>query len=399
MPGGKPFSIILFAIFVDIVGFGIIIPLLPFLTIAYGGDAIVGAWLMGIYSLMTFLGGPLWGRLSDKIGRRPTLIATFFGSTCAYILLAFSDSLEMLFFARAFAGLMAGNVGIAMAATADLTTPQERGKALGLVGAAFGFGFSIGPAIGALLSGEAGAPSILMPGLISAGASLCAMMLTFLWFPETKAKEDKTLVKEKIPAKAAYKAIILPYANLFVLMIVLVASMAQSSSFFISPWWAQSVLGWHQYEVGFLLMAAGIIIAVIQSTMVAPMFRRFGEARTLAIGNVIQMIGCIMLMLPAGTYQAYIALPLIYAGLTFTFPALNALISKRTPSNLQGTALGFSQGISSLGRLIGPLTASSLFEYYTPVTPFMMIGAFGIIIIGWAIWDTNQRPHMREEHL
>ena len=399
MPGGKPFAIILFAIFVDIVGFGIIIPLLPFLTIAYGGDAIVGAWLMGIYSLMTFLGGPLWGRLSDKIGRRPTLIATFFGSFSAYILLAFSDSLEMLFIARAFAGLMAGNVGIAMAATADLTTPQERGKALGLIGAAFGLGFAVGPGIGALLSGEAGTPSILMPGLVSAAASFAAMLLTFLWFPETMKKDDPAEKKIKIPARMAYKQIILPYANLFVFMIVMVASMAQSSSFFISPWWAQAVLNWTQYEVGFLLMSAGIIVAVVQATTVGPMFRIFGEAKTLAIGNVIQIIGCIILMFEAGPYQAFIALPLIYAGLTFTFPALNALISKRTPSNVQGTALGLSQGLSSLGRVLGPLAVSGLFERYTPVTPFMLVGIFGVIIILWAMWDISQHPHRREEHL
>lgn len=399
MPGGKPFSIILFAIFVDIVGFGIIVPILPFLTMSYGGGAITGSALMAIYALMTFLGGPLWGRLSDKIGRRPTLIATFFGSVVAYTLLAFADSLEMLFLARGFAGLMAGNVGIAMAATADLTTPQERGKALGLVGAAFGFGFAMGPAIGGLLSGDAHTPSIMLPALVAAGASFIALSLTYLWFPETKPKEDALPDRVKIPARKAYKMIILPYANLFVLMIVVVSSMAQSSSFSISPWWAQAVLGWSQVEVGFLLMAAGIIIAVIQSSAVGPMFRKFGEAKTLAIGNIIQMIGCIMLMLTPGSYQAFIALPLVYAGLTFTFPALNALISKRTPSNLQGTALGLSQGLSSLGRVIGPLMAGGLFEYYTPVTPFMMIGAFGVIIIGWAMWDITQRPHMREEHL
>ena len=399
MPGGKPFAIILFAIFVDIFGFGIIMPILPFLTKAYGAGAIVGTGLMAIYAFMTFIGGPLWGRLSDKIGRRPTLIATFFGSCLAYILLASADSLLMLYIARGFAGLMAGNVGIAMAAATDLTTSKDRGKALGLIGAAFAFGFAFGPGIGGTLSGDPQSPSIMLPALISAGASFAAMLLTYLWFPETKAKDDGDEVKIKIPARVAYKTIIAPKGNLYLLTIVVISSMIQSSSYTISPWWAMAVLEWSQFEVGLLLTAAGIIVGILQSKTVEPMFRHFGEARTLALGNVLQIAGCILLLLEPGLYQAFVALPMIFAGLTFTFPALNSLISKRTPNNIQGTALGLSHGLSSLGRMMVPATAGVLFTYVSPIAPFMMIGVFGLIIIGWAMWDISQRPHNREEHL
>lgn len=393
MPGGKPLIIILFAVFVDVVGFGIIVPILPFLTIMYGGDAVVGAMLMGIYSLMTFIGGPIWGRLSDKIGRRPTLIATFTGSIVAYLIFAYSNSLAMLFLARGVAGLMAGNVGIVMAATADLTSAQDRGRALGLIGAAFGLGFAIGPGIGALLSGEPGSPSVLMPGLVAACASLTALILTVLWFPETRTRETEDEKTEKIPARVAYKSIILPVGNLFLMLIVIVASIAQSSAFFISPWWAQATLGWTQYEVGYMLMTVGMVVAAVQSLAVGPLFRRFGEAKSLAFGNISQMAGCGLLMLEPGAYQAFVALPLIFGGLTLTFPAMNSLISQRTPHHLQGTALGLSTGVSSLGRLIGPLIIGSLFELYSPIIPFVVVGAIGIIIITWAVWDMRRFPH------
>ncbi len=399
MPGGKPFAIILLAIFVDIFGFGIIMPILPFLAKSYGGGAIVGTGLMAIYAFMTFLGGPIWGRLSDRIGRRPTLIATFFGSFLAYLLLASADSLAMLYVARGFAGLMAGNVGIAMAAASDLTTGKDRGKALGYIGAAFAFGFALGPGIGGVLSGDPEAPNIMMPAYLAACGSLAAIILSYLWFPETLAKDTADKKVPKVPAKEAYKTIIAPKGNIHLLSIVVVASMIQSSSYTISPWWAMDVLGWSQFEVGLILMAAGIIVGFVQFKTVEPMFRHFGEARTLALGNMLQILGCILLMLEPGYYQAFIALPMIFAGLTFTFPALNSLISKRTPSSVQGTALGLSHGLSSLGRMMVPATAGVLFTYVSPIAPFIMIGATGVLIIGWTIWDINQHPHRQEEHL
>lgn len=399
MPGGKPFSIILFAIFVDIFGFGIIMPILPFLAKFYGGGAIVGTGLMAIYALMTFIGGPIWGRLSDKIGRRPTLIATFFGSFLAYILLTSADSLLMLYIARGFAGLMAGNVGIAMAAASDLTTAKDRGKALGLIGAAFAFGFALGPGIGGVLSGDPHAPNIMMPAYLAACGSFTAMFMCYLWFPETKTKDDSGETQVRVPARQAYKTILAPKGNFYLLAVVVIASMAQSSSYTISPWWAMEVLGWSQFEVGLLLMAAGVIVGIIQTKTVEPMFRHFGEAKTLALGNLLQIVGCLLLLMEPGLYQAIIALPMIYAGLTFTFPALNSLISQRTPSNIQGTALGLSQGLSSLGRMVVPVTAGVLFTYVSPTAPFIMIALSGVVVIGWSVWDINQRPHMREEHL
>lgn len=157
--------VIIFAVFIDLLGFGIIIPILPFLTLKYGGDAFIGAALMSIYSLATFAAGPIWGRLSDRIGRRPALAATFFGSTIAYIMLAMSDSLVMLFVARAMSGMMAGNVGIAMAAMADLTDEKNRGRAMGLIGASFGLGFAFGPSLVACWAAWAVRQMSLCPAL------------------------------------------------------------------------------------------------------------------------------------------------------------------------------------------------------------------------------------------
>ncbi len=384
--------VIIFAVFIDLLGFGIIVPILPFLTFKFGGDTLTGTALISIYSLFSFIMAPVWGRFSDKFGRKPALAATFLGSTIAYITLGLADTLLLLFIARAMSGSMAGNVGIVMAAMADITTEENRGKAIGLIGAAFGLGFALGPGIGGVLSNVGdGDANIFWAGVTAAVLSFTAMILTTIYVPETNPNKKKGVdgVTEEIPHwSEAFKQ---PGQALLILMFI-VTAVGQSISFSITPFWADKMLGWNASMVGYLMMASGVCVFFIQLFGIGPLFKRFGEVKSLAIGMVIHLIGALIIVYgPPEPITAIIGFPLIMSGMTLSFPALNSLISRRTSKNLQGTALGVANGFSALGRISGPVAAGTLFTSNTS-SPFYILWLCAIIVIGWAIWETTIKP-------
>jgi len=402
MPGGRAFNIIILAIFIDVVGFGMIVPVLPYLNFVYGGDTFTGTGLISIYALMVFVGGPIWGKLSDRYGRRPTMMATFLGAVFANLSLAHADSLLMLYIARGFAGLMAGNVAIALATAADLTTHHDRGKAMGFIGAAFGLGFALGPGIGGFFSGTSTNPDISIPAYFAMLASFVALVLTYLWFPETKNDgldtepdlENPTTPPEPLHVsgeKHSLKDLLWPLPNAVIFIFFMICAMAQSATFSITPFWATAVLGWDQKQVGLLLMETGISVAFVQAVAVGPLFQKFGEVKTIILGCSLSIIGSLIMLGNAGVYQVYTGLPLIFSGLTVSFPALNSLLSKRTSRKIQGEAMGFSNGMGAIGRVIGPLVAGFVFIAYSPDVPFMMVILLCLVTIIWGYWEIHRK--------
>jgi len=388
-------AIILFAVFIDLVGFGLIVPILPFLTLKFGYSPLVGTALVAMYAVMTFVSGPFWGRLSDRIGRKKALAMTFFGGTLSYMTLAFADSIWLLFAARAMSGAMAGNVGIVMAAVADMTEPENRGKYMGYIGAAFGLGFAVGPGLGGLLAADGDDVSILLPGLIAAGLSFTAMVLTLFLMRETykpsKAAEDTTPVPP-------WTEVLRGEGKVLLFVMFVIVAIGQSAHFSITPFWLEAVKGWTVSEVGLLLMAVGLMVALMQSSAIGPLFKAVGEVNALAIGTAVFIGASMMLVLGGGhTITVFVGFPLLMSGLTLAFPALNSLLSRSTDTRLQGTALGISNGMSALGRVIGPLLSGLLFTADTPSAPYVLIAAMGVIILIWALFladrtegDTDQ---------
>lgn len=381
--------VILFAVFIDLLGFGIIVPLLPFLTTKFGGDALTGTALISIYSLFAFLIGPLWGRLSDRIGRRPALAGTFLGASLSYVALGFADTLLLLFVARAMSGAMAGNVGIAVASMADVTTEENRGKAMGKIGAAFGLGFAFGPGIGGVLSGVGGdgEVGILAAGLTAAALSFTAMILTAFFMPETSpCKKEAEASGEKLPH---WTVVIRQPGQLLMFAMFIVTAIAQSVSFAITPWWAKEVLNWDAMQVGYLLMASGVAVFFLQMFAVGPLFKHFGEVKSLMLGVGLTLAGCFCIVYcePSATI-AIISFPLIMGGLTLSFPALNSLVSRRTSKHLQGTALGMSNGFSALGRIAGPIAAGTMFGASTGA-PFLIVAAAGLLMLLWSMRELS----------
>ncbi|MFC4348862.1 MFS transporter [Kordiimonas lipolytica] len=394
---------ILFAIFIDLLGFGIIVPILPFLvgpyagTVTVGGmvldEATLGAALFSIYSLTAFAAGPLWGRLSDRIGRRPALAATFIGAMVSYVILAFSDSLLMLFLARAFSGAMAGNVGIAMAAMADLTDESNRGRAMGLIGAVFGLGFAFGPLVGGQLShlsSASGGSAILLPGLVAASLSLIAAFMAYRFISETNSDESETETSH-VSVRPPWSTFLKTPAQLALFSMFIVTSAGQIMAFTIMPFWTKDLLFWSQQEVGNLMGAIGLCIAAIQSLATGPLFKSIGELKSLVLGGSIHFIGCLVIIFGTPSFTvALIAFPLIMSGMTISFPALNSLLSRRTDRHHQGAALGLSSGISALGRVAGPLAAGLLYTKEAPEPLFYAIAVTSCLLLAWSFWELRK---------
>lgn len=391
--------VILLAIFIDLVGFGMIIPILPFLAMTYGGDATVGTALMSIYALAAFAIGPIWGRISDKFGRKPTLAVTFLGAAGAYILLAFSSTLWMVFLARAISGAMTGNVGIVMAVMADTSDEQNRGKAMGQIGAAFGLGFAFGPGIGGYLANIGGETSVFLPGMLACGLSLLAMVLTLIYVPETNPQDsapdgvESDDPNQQEPDRSWISIVTTGNrAPLFVMFVIM--SIGQSISFSISPFWAEAVLNWTAKEVGILLMSVGFLVFILQYWGIGPLFKKLGEARTLQYAAIAHISGCIIIIFaPPSIWTAATAFPLVMGALTVSYPALNSILSIRTDRRIQGAALGLSNGFASLGRIAGPITAGILFTKSLPWLPFVVVALVGLVTFAWATQQTNRQSN------
>lgn len=392
--------VILLAIFIDLVGFGIIVPLLPFLTLTYGADTLTGTALISVYALAAFTIGPVWGRISDRIGRKPTLVITFLGAALAYLMLALSSSLLMVFVARALSGAMTGNIGVVMAVMADLTDEENRGKAMGWIGGAFGLGFAFGPGIGGYLSKVGGENIIFLPAMVACGLSLFAMILTAIYVPETnpvspKDKAETSSPSDETPSNS-WRDIILTPTRMSLFMMFVVTAVAQSISFSIAPFWMAEVLGWDQGDVGLILMGAGILVFLFQVWLIGPLFKAIGEARSLQFCAVFHVIGCLILILgPEKPITAAISFPLVLGALSVSYPALNSLLSKRTDRRIQGAALGLSNGVSSLGRIAGPLAAGLLFSAQSPGAPFVIVSVIGVAIFAWAWWEHIKSPYRK----
>jgi len=374
---------IFLAIFVDVLGFSIILPGLPYVTLHFGGTAITGMAMMSVFSIAALIFSPLLGRLSDRLGRRPVLLMTFSGAILAYSTLAFADTLLMLFVARFMSGAMAGNVAIAMASIADSTSFENRGKMMGLFGGVYGVAFAIGPGVGGLVSGNPETPSLLFPGLIAASMALLALIITFFFFnPKKRTDAEKIKAQEKIP----YRLVVPDKRSALLMSQFTLSSSIQSIVFPITPFWCIAVLNWSLVQVGWLLMMIGGAIAFVQGGLVPILFSKLGEIRTFLLGFFMTAIAAgLMAFLPDGEWKAWTLIPMIASGATIAFPALNTTLSKRTDDHAQGTALGLGNGLSFLGRIAGPLVGGWLFETFYPGAPFIVIMIAGVIAIGWAI--------------
>lgn len=368
---------------VDLIGFGIIIPLLPFYAEYYNASPAEVGFLMAIYSVTQFISAPLWGRLSDRIGRKPVLLGSMLGATCAYIWLGFAETLTALFLARALGGFMAGNIAAAFAYAADVTTPENRAKGMGLMGAAFSIGFILGPAVGGLLAGsDPNTADFRTPSFAAAGLSATAFILGIFILKESLSEE----LRQKIAAQgrqgrlqALMEAVKTPGVGVCLILSFL-ATLVFAGLEATFAMWSTRQFGWGPAQNGYLFAFIGFIAAAVQGGLMGRLAKTFGVDRLIVAGALLLCIG--LAGVPFSNTVPLLIVSMTIAGLGFSImsPALNTAISIRGGSDVQGGLMGVTRSITTLSRIVGPAMAGLVFAFAGRHAPYI-VGAFVMFFV------------------
>jgi MFS transporter, DHA1 family, tetracycline resistance protein len=382
-----PMAILFLIVFVDLVGFGLVIPLLPFYAVRFSATAPEVTWLLATYSLLQLAAAVFWGRLSDRVGRRPVLMASMLASAVAYLWLGAATDLWMLFGARALAGACAGNIAAAQAYIADTTKLEERARGMGMIGAAFGLGFILGPALGGFLAGNNPMTADLqIPAWVAAGLSFSALCGATFVLRESHPRERRGLAPPVGRIGLIRRALRRPVLSrlIAIFFLVILAFAAMESIFAL---WALRQLDWGPEKVGYVFAYLGFLSAVMQGGLTRRLTRRYGEERLLLCGLVLLATGLLVVPFSVDLPVLGGAFALLAIGLGLTQPALNSLISRRAGTEEQGQVLGATQSIGSLSRVIGPPLAGYLFAYVGHSSPFLWGAALvgGALLIGWSV--------------
>jgi len=415
-------AILFVTVFVDLVGFGIILPLLPFYADRFGASGTVIGVLVLSYSAAQLLFAPIWGRLSDRFGRRPVLLVGLVGSAVSYLVFAFAGSILALLLSRIMAGVGGANVPVAQAYIADITPPERRAGGMGLIGAAFGLGFIFGPAIGGLL-----APiSPAAPGL--AAAALCAgnALVAFFFLPESLTRVEREARRRQESAGSDPEigietggtdptggadrtdracragragraggdptpaAALLPTTDLravvrnrefsTVLLLTFLFTAAFSTMHPVFPLFASERFGLDERAVGWLFAFLGTVSAIMQGGVVRALAPRIGEDRLVRLAAVPFVAGLLLIPMAPSVPFLLVALALLAVGFGGTLPSLVSLLSRAAPDELQGSSLGIGQSVGALARIAGPLAGGLAWDLFGPSGPFL----FGALLAGLA---------------
>lgn len=390
MKNKSTLAIIFLTIFIDLLGFGIFIPLLPSFSIneLHISELMIG-FIVGIYSLMQFLFAPVWGSLSDRYGRKPVLVMSLIGSVISYLLLAlvFSGvilSVALLILSRAFAGVFAANLSAAQAVISDVTSPEDRTKGIGLISAAFGLGFVFGPAIGGVLSESFGYG---FPIYISACLSLIATLLCIFVFKETLPKEiqisnrknkkirnplNVKMIADVLKNEKIGKYIIIFFVNVF----------AFSNIFGTLQLFAERKDGLNlsQAEIGYLFSFMGITGAFVQLFLLKIIKIKIGEENTLILGCFLAFLGLAFMGFTINIFILLFFIFLLSIGNGMSSTVSISLLSQNTGPHEQGAILGVNQSLGALARFIGPTWGGFVYQYLGYKSPFITGGIFMVMI-------------------
>ena len=364
-PGKHAFAFVLVTVLLDMVGFGIIIPVLPALIedvgdVGLAQAAAIGGWMYFAFSLAQFVSAPLMGNLSDRFGRRPLLLLAILGLGLDYVLSALAPTLFWLFVGRVLAGVCGSSWVIANAFIADVKPPEDRAKAFGLMGAAFGVGFVIGPAIGGLL-GELG-PRV--PFWVAAG--LAGLNFLYGWFvlPETLPRDKRRAFEWRRANPFGVFAVFRRYPGVLPMCGVLFLFYFASSVYpAIWPFWGMAKFGWSESMVGLTLAVFGLVMAGFQGGLTGPAVRRWGEARVAVIGLASAIIAAAGYGL-AGGLAVVVVLMVVHGPEGFVQPMLMAMMSRVVPEDAQGELQGGISATTNIAMLAGTVTFSQVFAAF-----------------------------------
>lgn len=352
----KSLPILMLVMFLVMVGFGIIIPVLPFYAADFGASPTQLGLLMSTYSVMQFLFAPVWGGISDRIGRKPVMLIGIAGLSLSFFLFAFSTSLWMLFAARIIGGaLSAANMPTVMAYVADITTPENRGKGMGMIGASVGMGFIFGPAIGGVFSRYGNDVPFLISGIVAAVTVLFVLFV----LQESLSEEARRQQKEQRPSRwAAFSG---PLSQLYIMQFVVAFSLAGLETTF--AYFGALKAGLDTVQLGYIFMIMGFGGALVQGGLVGRLIKKRGEGAVIQIGLVVSAIGFGLILLTNSFATAAIYLTIFGLGNGLIRPSVSSLISKRTTTG-QGAATGVLSSMDSLGRILGPTIGGTLYAIH-----------------------------------
>jgi MFS family permease len=359
--------VLFLTVFIDLIGFGMVIPFLSFYAREYGASGMAVGAVVGIYSIMQFFFAPIWGRVSDRVGRRPVLLISLTASFCGYLLFAFSRSLALLFASRVIAGIGGANIGTAQAYIADSTSPENRAKGMGLIGAAFGLGFILGPPLSGMLAAVGthhGLHGNLLPGLVAAGLSFTAFLVALAVLAESKPPNlaprsgvppqfDKRLWREVLSSHVLASLL----AGLF-LTLLAVSGMEINVTLH-----GRDRFNFRQMDMAYFFLYMGVIVAAIQGGLIGRLVKKFGERGVIIIGAACFSLGFVLIPSIWQVKLLYGVATLIAVGQGLCYPALTALVSKSSPPGEQGSILGLATSAGSLARFLGPIVAGILYDW------------------------------------
>lgn len=351
--------VLLLVVFINLVGFGLVIPLLPFYAKALNASPWQVTALFSAYSLGQFLAEPFWGRLSDRIGRRPVLIVTILANTLSYVALAFAPTIAVAFIIRFFSGAASGNISTIQGYMADVTPPEKRAGRMGLLGSAFGAGFVVGPALAVMVHPDGGRLGFQIPLFIAAGLAAMASLGVFLFVVESRAPRKDA--PPPPPRREALKAAFAHPVLSRVLMVTFVSTAAFSGMEAIFGLWTSARFGWGPQQVGLCFAVIGVVASLGQGVLTGRLARRYGEPKVLTTGLAIICLSmAITPFVPSGHFVP-LFVGLTAFGQSLVFPCIAALISRATPPDQQGAMLGLNMAGGSLARMSGPMIAGPLF--------------------------------------
>jgi MFS family permease len=361
--GRTAVTLVFFTVFLDLVGFGIVLPLLPFYATELGASALAVGLIISSYSAMQFLFSPVWGSLSDHHGRRPLLILGLLGSSASYVIFGLAHSVTVLLLSRVVAGIMGANIPVAQAFIADSTSVERRARGMGLIGAAFGLGFIFGPAIGGFLSRW----GYGVPGFFAAGTSFLAASAAFLFLPESLSPEKRTATTghvgmDALRARVRSARRILHSPRLRdPITVFFLGTMGFAGFTTTFPLFLDDPLHLDAVHAGGMFALVGIFSATIQGGAIGPLVERFGEKAIAFLGGVLLGLGVAAMGILQSVWVTYVALLPVGLGWGMLAPSLQSLVSRRASDREQGEVLGVNQSASAVARVIGPVAAGWLF--------------------------------------
>ncbi len=360
-------------IFINMLGFGIIVPLLPFYARSFNAPAWQIALIFSAYSVGAFFGEPFWGRLSDKYGRKPLLISTITGNCLCYLALAFAPNIWAAFLIRLVGGLAAGNGAVVQGYLADVTPPERRARQMSYQGAAWNIGLIVGPSVGGLLANTHSGPGgFRLPLFLASGLAALCVLAIIIFIKESRTR-DQGLTHRPSRWSAIGDAVSHPVIGRLMLLTFMVG-FAFTGIESVFGLWANARFHWEPRDIGVCFAFVGVSSAITQMFLTGRLSERYGEGRMLAVGMTMTVIGAGLQAISNGAVMTITLMCITAIGQSVAFPNVGALISRTADPHRQGQILGLNNATGALARVVGPFCAGLIFPHMIN-GPFLMAAA------------------------